>query len=115
MPENPIPPDAIPPQPSVATRRQKSNLRGLLVLNVLLLALLSAVTFGPAADAQSRARGQYTMAAGGVKGANSSAVYIVDVINQELMAVSYNQNTKRLDGLGYRNLAYDAQTRLGRR
>ena len=55
------------------------------------------------------------MVAGGVNGSTSSAVYIIDVINQEMMAVAYNQNTKRLEGIGYRNLAYDATARTERR
>ena len=98
-----------------SSRRRATNRRGLLLLNVMLLALLAAVTFGSSADAQSRVRGQYTMVAGGVNGSTSSAVYIVDVINQEMMAVTYNQNTKRLDGIGYVNLAFDAATRSGNR
>ena len=97
------------------THRKVSTLRSLLVLNTLLLAILAAVTFGPSADAQSRARGKYTMVAGGVNGSTSSAVYIIDVINQELMALAYNQNTKRLEGNGYRNLAIDANARTQRR
>ena len=98
-----------------STDRRADKMRGLLLLNVLLLALLAAMTFGSTADAQSRARGKYTMAAGGVNGSNSSAVYVVDVINQELMAVTYNQNSKRLEGIGYRNLAFDAASRSSRR
>lgn len=97
------------------THQKVSTFRSLLVLNTLLLAILAAVTFGPSADAQSRARGHYTMVAGGVNGSTSSAVYIIDVINQEMMAVAYNQNTKRLEGIGYRNLAYDATARTERR
>ncbi|MEE8507910.1 MAG: hypothetical protein V3T07_02500, partial [Myxococcota bacterium] len=47
----------------------------LLALNGALLVLLAAVTFGASVDAQQgRRRGDYTMVAGGVKGANSSAV-----------------------------------------
>lgn len=95
-------------------RTPASNLRGLLLLNGLLLAVLLAVTFGDSAEAQSRIRGDYTMVAGGVNGSQSSAVYIVDVANQELMAISYNQNTQALYGVGYRNLAYDASSRTGR-
>jgi hypothetical protein len=95
--------------------RRAGKLRGLLVLNVLLLALLTAMTFGSSADAQGRVRGKYTMAAGGVNGSNSSAVYVVDVVNQELMAVTYNKNSKLLEGIGYRNLAFDAATRSSRR
>ena len=82
----------------------------LLALNGALLALLAAVTFGPSVDAQQgRRRGDYTMVAGGVKGASSSAVYIVDTVNQEMMAVTYSQQTKTLDGVGYQNLAADAR------
>lgn len=94
--------------------RAATNLRGLLLLNGLLLAVLLAVTFGESADAQSKGRGNYTMVAGGVNGSNSSAVYVADVVNQELIAITYNQNTKRLEGIGYRNLAYDAAVRTGR-
>jgi hypothetical protein len=47
------------------------------------------------------------MVAGGVKGSQSSAVYIADTVNQELIVVGYNPSTKRLEGIGYRNLAAD--------
>ena len=43
-----------------------SNVRALIVINAVLLTLLAGVTFAPAARAQARARGQYTMVAGGV-------------------------------------------------
>ncbi len=82
--------------------------RGLLAVNGLLLALLGLVTFGPAADAQLRARGEYTMAAGRVNGSDGKAVYIIDAVNQEMVVVTYNPNTRQLEGIGYRNLAADA-------
>ncbi len=95
-------------QPAPGTRGAPGP-GALLALNGALLALLAAVTFGSSVDAQQgRRRGDYTMVAGGVKGANSSAVYIVDTVNQEMMAVTYNQQTKTLDGVGYHNLAVDA-------
>jgi hypothetical protein len=111
---NSAPPDGAPGLTGL-TGLTGGNLRGLLVLNVLLLALLAGVTFAPTADAQNRARGDFSMVAGGVRGAQSAAVYIVDGVNQELMAINYNQNTKRLEGIGYRNLAYDAASRTARR
>ena len=99
----------MPSTPSRSTvRAAGSDLRALVVLNGLLLCLLAAVTFAPTADAQYRARGAYTMSAGRVNGADSSAVYVVDTANQELIAVTYNPNTKVIDGIGYRNLAGDA-------
>lgn len=100
--------------PDLPRRSPASNMRGLLLLNGLLLVVLLAVTFGGSAEAQSRIRGEYTMVAGGANGSQSSVVYIVDVANQELMAITYNQNTKQLAGVGYRNLAYDATAQTGR-
>lgn len=83
--------------------------RGLLVLNAALLVLLAVVTFAPMADAQQgRAVGDYTMVAGGVNGSLGSVVYIVDAINQEMIAVTFDPSTRRLEGVGYRNLAVDA-------
>jgi hypothetical protein len=77
-------------------------------LNAALLAVLGIVAFGSAAGAQARGRGEYTMVAGGVPGTDSAALYIVDVANQEMIIMTYNQQTKVLDGVGYRNLAADA-------
>ncbi len=84
-----------------------SNPRALIVLNAILLALLAGVTFAPAAEGQFHARSEYTMVAGRVNASESSAVYIVDSTKQELIVVAYNQNTKLVDGIGYRNLAAD--------
>lgn len=89
-----------------------SPLRALVALNALLLAILALVVFGPAASAQQRARATYTMAAGRVLGLEQSAVYILDTVNQELIAVTYNPSTKQIDGIGYRNLAADQATVL---
>jgi hypothetical protein len=93
------------------TTPKSSSLRGIIVLNMGLLILLAIVTFsGTSAKAQGRGRGDYAMVAGGAKGTDSSVVYIVDQANQEMIAVTYNQTNKQLDGLTYRNLANDART-----
>jgi hypothetical protein len=88
-------------------RRSGGRLRGLLLLNVLLLGLLGAVTFGPTAGAQDRTRGQYIMAGGGAPGSLSGIVWIADVVNQELIAVTADPNAKPLVGIGYRNFPAD--------
>ena len=89
--------------------RKKPDLRGLLLLNGVLLAVLAVVTFGSSAGAQAaRGRGEYTMVSGGANGTDAGIIYIADVANQELIAMTYNGNTKVLDGVGYRNLATDA-------
>lgn len=94
----------------MTTYSNPRSLRGLLLLNVLLLALLAAVVFGSSAGAQNpaRGRGEYTMVTGGANGSDAGIIYIADVANQELIAMVYNNNTKVLDGVGYRSLAGDA-------
>jgi hypothetical protein len=88
--------------------RRTSQLRALIFLNAALLIVLGAVTFGSMAKAQARGRGEYTMVSGGVPGADSAAVYIVDVNNQEMVIMTYSPQNKTLEGVGYRNLAVDA-------
>ena len=81
---------------------------GLIVVNALLVGALAAVTFGPNAQAQSRARADYTMAAGGAKGSQSSVLYVVDTTNQELIALSFDADQKKMQGIGFRDLRADA-------
>ena len=90
--------------------RRSGRVHGLLVVNAALLALLGVVTFSPAADAQARSRGNYVMVAGGVAGSASGAVYIVDTVNEELIALTWEPNDRELLGVGYRNLSVDATT-----
>ena len=83
------------------------------LLHAALLAVLGFVTLGPDAEAQSgRASGEFTMVSGGVNGTEGDVVYIVDTVNEELIAVGYDNNSNRLSGIGYRNIAGDAAQRL---
>jgi hypothetical protein len=91
-----------------ASGTRAPDLRALVLLNAALLIVLGAVTFSSSAGAQARGRGDYTMVGGGVNGAEASAVYVADASNQELIALTFNVNTRRLEGIGYRNLALDA-------
>ncbi|MFM1936861.1 MAG: hypothetical protein RI990_1820 [Planctomycetota bacterium] len=87
---------------------KRPSLRALLVLNVCLLAALAAVTFGPTAMAQLRPRSSYAMVGGTVNGIVQGVVYIVDETTNEVVAISWYENQKRLVGLGYRNMTMDA-------
>ena len=95
---------------SSPSRRGRSAIPGLIVLNALLLGALALVSFGSEADAQGRqrSRGSYTMVGGEVLGSLAAAVYIADTANQELMVITYDPQQKALKGLAYRNLAADA-------
>lgn len=56
----------------------------------------------------NRARGEYTMLAGTVRGgSDSSAVYVLDSVNQEVVAVRWNDSRGVLEGVDYRDLGDD--------
>jgi hypothetical protein len=93
-------------------RSTVGRLGGLIALNGVLLVLLGVVTLGRSADAQPMSRGEYTMIAGRAQGAAAGIVYVVDTANLELIALTYDPNSKDLEGIGYRNLAADARTLL---
>jgi Spy/CpxP family protein refolding chaperone len=91
---------------------KKRAVGGLIGLNAALLLCLALVTFAPAVTAQqgpARDPGDYTMVAGEIQGQTFSALYIVDASNQELVAVMWEQNRKKLLPVGYRDLAADGQ------
>lgn len=112
----PTPPVTTPP---AGVRR----LVPLLTLNVALAALL-AVLWGVSHEAvaqpsspsaaASRARGNYTMVAGRLRSGSTSAIYIIDAANQDVVALRWNDSRKALEGLGYRNLARDVGQAPGR-
>lgn len=87
---------------------RRTALHGLIVLNALLLGALAFVTFAPRADAQARRNGLYTIVGGTVNGQPNGVAYIIDEVNQEMIAISWNDGNKNLAGLGYANLAADA-------
>ncbi|PCI07676.1 hypothetical protein COB72_09820 [bacterium] len=89
--------------------------RGLVVLNLALLAGLGLVTIAPDAGAQmgtptSRARGEYSIVGGSTIGGVSSTIYVLDSANRELIALSWNDSAKSLDGIGYRDLSLDSSS-----
>jgi hypothetical protein len=92
--------------------RTPGRLAGLLAVNAALLLMLGFVTFNPTAEAQGRVRGEYLMVGGKAAGLNAAAVWVVDTVNQELIVVTYDPNAKKVEGVGYRNLAADAQSVL---
>jgi hypothetical protein len=79
--------------------------------------IIVAAFAGSAAGLQpaTRARGQYTMVAGEVQGGgDASAIYIIDSINEEMVALRWNQSRHELDGIDFRNLHADANKEPGR-
>ncbi len=86
------------------------SIKGLLVLNGLLVASVAAITFTPAADAQERFRGKYAMVAGRAQGSSPYILYIVDQNSRQLVAIRYDTSKRILEGMGYADLATDGAT-----
>ncbi len=95
------------------SRADRTLPRALVALNLVLLAVLALITLVPKAGAQlgssvdQRARGEYILVGGEPASGNSNAIYILDTANRELVAVRWNESTKVLEGIGYRDLSVD--------
>jgi len=95
-----------------------SSCRRLLWVNGGLFVLV-AVMFSMPAGAQSstpgqRARGEYTMIAGKTSVGGNSAVYILDSVNQEMIALRWDTGRRSFTGLGFRSLDADSKALPGR-
>lgn len=101
---------------SASAPRGATRYGGLIAVNAVLIGVLALVSLGPNALGQNaRNRGDYLMVGGRVNGAEGGAVYIIDGNNQEMIGVALNNTSKKLDGIGYRNLAADARSLPGGR
>jgi len=92
--------------------RGRTNQRGLIALNIALVAGLAIVSLAPVAGGQpgsGRSRGDYTMIGGRIQGSSTNAIYVVDAANSELVALKWSQGQKRFEGVGYRDLNRDAR------
>ncbi len=88
---------------------------GLVALNLALLAVLGVVTVSPRVGAQmgnpeNRVRGEYTLVGGEVLGETASTIYVLDSANRELVSLRWNDSTKALEGVGYRDLVRDVNS-----
>ncbi|MBX3322537.1 MAG: hypothetical protein KF757_06060 [Phycisphaeraceae bacterium] len=95
---------------------KSQNNRGLVVLNLALLAILGAVTLVPQATAQNanRGRGEYTMVAGDLDTGSSEGVYIIDSVNAEMIVLRWNNSRRVLEGIGFRSLQDDSKAPIRR-
>ena len=85
----------------------RKNLKGLVLLNGLMLVILAAMTFAPNAEAQQRFRGKYAMVSGRAQGSVPYLLYIVDQNSRQMVAVRYNVQQNLLEGMGYADLVKD--------
>lgn len=64
--------------------------------------------------AGSRPRGQYTMLSGRTQTGSNHAIFVIDAVNQEMVALRWDPSRKVMTGIGYRSLGNDAQGGGGR-
>lgn len=83
------------------------------VVLVALVAMAPSTAIGQPSGGQ-RPRGDYTMVSGKTTGGNANTVYIVDAINQEMVALRWDAGRKTFAGVGYRDLNADGRTEPGR-
>jgi hypothetical protein len=94
-------------------KKFRNPLAAVVALNAVLLGGIALTTLAPRSDAQAARRGTYTMVSGTVNGQVNPVLYVVDESSLELVAISWDDQTKTFTGMGYRNLAADAAD-LGR-
>lgn len=99
-------------QSAGAPRTRRS---GLVVLNIALLCALGGVTLSTQVGAQPsnqnmRVRGEYTVVGGATIGENANTIYVLDSANREVVSLRWNDSTKALEGIGFRDLVRDVNS-----
>lgn len=70
--------------------------------------LLAAAGIAGAQSAESRrVGGQYTCVGGKTLGGYTNVIYVLDSANREMVGLRWNDGTKQLEGIGYRDLVED--------
>lgn len=76
------------------------------VLGVLGTGLLATPLVAQSRD-QGRPSGDYSVVGGMTLGSHANVIYVLDSANRELVALRWNDSTKALEGVGYRDLVAD--------
>lgn len=92
-------------------RRGGHRIGALIALNVLMLVALGVVSLAPSAAGQAnqRPRGAYAMVSAQSQGFTEDVIFIVDAMNQELVALRYDRSNQGLRFIGFRDLRLDAR------
>jgi hypothetical protein len=97
---------------------RRGRLGALIAVNAVLAAAVLTGLLSPHAQAQpggARARGSYLMVSGRASGVSGNVVYLVDSVNQELVALRYQRAAGKLEPMGFRSLAADSSQGAGAR
>jgi hypothetical protein len=70
--------------------------------------VLAVAGFAGAQSGESRrVGGQYTCVGGQTIGGYTNVIYVLDSANREMVGLRWNDGTKQLEGIGYRDLVED--------
>jgi hypothetical protein len=103
----------------MAVRTSQQSRNSVIALNVLLLAILAAVSLVPSSSGQldsttnphiDSTANQYVAIPSVANGIPTGAIYIMETTRQELVAIAWNRDQNRVRILGYRNLRIDADS-----
>jgi hypothetical protein len=95
----------------MAVRTSQQSRNSVIALNVLLLAILAAVSLVPSSSGQLDSTvNQYVPIPSVANGIPTGAIYIMETTRQELVAIAWNRDQNRVRILGYRNLRIDADS-----
>ena len=90
---------------------RRPRLLALTILNAAILVAIIALPLTHNAEGQdgrtTRSHATYSMAGGNVGGFATGAIYIVDETHDEMISLMWNDKSKVLTSIGYRNLAAD--------
>ena len=91
---------------------RRPRLLALTILNAAILVAIIALPLTHKAEGQdartARSHATYSMAGGNVGGFATGAIYIVDETHDEMISLMWNDKSKVLTSIGYRNLAADS-------
>jgi hypothetical protein len=88
------------------------RLKALIVVNLLIAAAIVAVPSARSAIGQEggaiRSISTYSMAGGNVGGTDAGVLFIVDETHEEMISLMWNEKSRLIVPIGYRNLSADA-------
>ncbi len=95
-------------------RRQRKVLIGVNVGLLMAAAVVHWAASPGQAQSDPRSRGSYLIIGGEIQGGDANAIYVLDTINEELLAVRWNHSRRVLEVLGYRDVRRDTSQEAGR-
>jgi hypothetical protein len=95
-----------------STSIRSTRLKALIATNLLIAAAIVALPFARSAIGQEggavRSISTYSMAGGNIGGIDSGVLFIVDETHEEMISLMWNEKSRLIVPIGYRNLNADA-------